>query len=86
MMASSRSCAASPRHRCSKSMHVIDDVRNFLFGPPGSGGMDLPALNIQRSRDMGLPSYNQARLDFGLPAAANLRRHYLRRCHSNRAD
>ncbi|WP_158230985.1 peroxidase family protein [Rhodopirellula bahusiensis] len=49
---------------------VIDDLRNFLFGPPGSGGMDLAAMNIQRGRDMGLPSYNQARIDFGLAPAA----------------
>ncbi|TKB72677.1 MAG: LEPR-XLL domain-containing protein, partial [Nitrospira sp.] len=46
--------------------HVVDELRNFLFGPPGSGGMDLVSLNIQRGRDMGLPSYAQARLDFGL--------------------
>ncbi|MCA9198770.1 MAG: hypothetical protein KDA87_14575, partial [Planctomycetales bacterium] len=47
---------------------LVDDVRNFLFGPAGSGGLDLASLNIQRGRDMGLPSYNQARIDFGLPA------------------
>jgi RHS repeat-associated protein len=45
---------------------VIDELRNFLFGPPGSGGMDLPAMNLQRGRDLGLPSYTQARIDLGL--------------------
>ncbi|MEM7306635.1 MAG: peroxidase family protein [Planctomycetota bacterium] len=37
--------------------YLIDDVRNFLFGPPGAGGFDLAALNVQRGRDHGLPSY-----------------------------
>ena len=45
---------------------VIDDVRNFLFGPPGSGGLDLPSLNIQRGRDHGLPDYNSMRVAYGL--------------------
>ena len=45
---------------------LVDDVRNFLFGPPGAGGFDLGSLNIQRGRDHGLPSYNEARVAYGL--------------------
>ncbi len=46
--------------------HVIDDVRNFLFGPPGAGGFDLVSLNIQRGRDHGLPDFNSVRESYGL--------------------
>jgi peroxidase len=58
---------------------VIDDVRNFLFGPPGAGGLDLVSLNIQRGRDHGLPDFNAVRAEFGLP------RKSIRRITSDRA-
>ncbi len=44
---------------------VIDDIRNFLFGPPGQGGLDLAAININRGRDRGLPDYNSIRKAIG---------------------
>ncbi|MEZ4913498.1 MAG: peroxidase family protein [Chitinophagales bacterium] len=47
---------------------VINDLRNFLFGEPGNGGMDLVAINIQRGRDRGLSEYNTIRTDFGMSA------------------
>jgi hypothetical protein len=50
---------------------LVDDVRNFLFGPPGAGGFDLASLNIQRGRDHGLPGYNALRVAYGLPAKAS---------------
>ena len=47
---------------------VVDDVRNFLFGAPGQGGLDLVSLNVQRGRDHGLGSFNETRAAYGLPA------------------
>ncbi|WP_411819306.1 peroxidase family protein [Hyphococcus formosus] len=48
---------------------IVDDLRNFLFGPPGAGGFDLAALNIQRGRDRGIGSYNDVREGLGLGRA-----------------
>jgi len=48
---------------------VVDDVRNFLFGPPGAGGFDLASLNMQRGRDHAIPGYNDWRAYYGLPRA-----------------
>ena len=45
---------------------LVDDVRNFLFGPPGAGGFDLASLNLQRGRDHGLADINSVRLALGL--------------------
>ena len=45
---------------------VVDDVRNFLFGPPGAGGLDLAAININRGRERGIPNLNAVREAFGL--------------------
>ncbi len=50
---------------------IVDDLRNFLFGQPGQGGLDLSSLNMQRGRDHGLPDYNSLREAYGLARKAS---------------
>jgi hypothetical protein len=47
-------------------LKMVSAVRNIMFGPPGAGGTDLGAVDIQRGRDHGLPDYNTLREGYGL--------------------
>lgn len=59
--------AGLPSKACQEiDTKVVNDLRTFLFGPPGAGGFDLAALNIQRGRDHGLADYNSMRVAYGL--------------------
>ena len=54
---------------------MVDELRNFLFGPPGAGGLDLAALNIQRGRDVGMPDFRRlsiSRSNFPVTEFSNL--------------
>ncbi len=48
-------------------LKLVNAVRNVMFGPPGAGGTDLMAVDIQRGRDHGLPDYNTLRESYNLP-------------------
>jgi hypothetical protein len=51
---------------------IVEDVRSFLFGPPSAMNLlDLPALNMQRARDHGIPGYNILRQSYGLSSYNN---------------
>ncbi|MCP9261367.1 Peroxidasin [Dirofilaria immitis] len=53
--------------------HISDAIRNHLFqrSTDSYTGMDLPAINIQRGRDHGIPPYNSYREICGMHRARN---------------
>lgn len=40
---------------------IVEDLRDYMYGPMRFSRSDAVALTIQRGRDFGLPSYNQIR-------------------------
>uniref|UniRef100_G3SQS7 Myeloperoxidase n=1 Tax=Loxodonta africana TaxID=9785 RepID=G3SQS7_LOXAF len=61
-----RGLMASPAKLNRQNQIVVDEVRDRLFKQVMRIGLDLPALNMQRSRDHGLPGYNAWRRFCGL--------------------
>ncbi|KAK0417047.1 hypothetical protein QR680_012805 [Steinernema hermaphroditum] len=47
---------------------VVEDLRDFIFGPMHFTRLDVVSSSIMRGRDNGLPSYNELRKSFGLPS------------------
>lgn len=45
---------------------ISNSVRNVMFGPPGAGGTDLMAMDVQRGRDHGIVDYNELRAAYNL--------------------
>lgn len=59
-----RGALTDPSEVCDRHMGV--DLRNHMFQTTESNGLDLSALNIQRGRDHGLPSYSDYRRSVSL--------------------
>ncbi|XP_078388337.1 dual oxidase 2-like [Cetorhinus maximus] len=50
---------------------IVEDLRDYMYGPLKFSRSDLMALTIQRSRDHGLPTFNTARQAFQLSPISN---------------
>uniref|UniRef100_A0A915BN44 NAD(P)H oxidase (H2O2-forming) n=1 Tax=Parascaris univalens TaxID=6257 RepID=A0A915BN44_PARUN len=46
---------------------IVEDLRDFVFGPMHFTRLDVVASSIMRGRDNGLPPYNELRKSFNLP-------------------
>ncbi|CAJ0942291.1 unnamed protein product, partial [Mesorhabditis belari] len=47
---------------------VVEDLRDYIFGPMHFTRLDVVSTSIMRGRDNGVPPYNVMRRQFGLPA------------------
>ncbi|KAG9331932.1 hypothetical protein JZ751_016569 [Albula glossodonta] len=45
---------------------IVEDLRDYMYGPMTFSRSDLVAMTVQRGRDNGLPTYNQARAALSL--------------------
>jgi peroxidase len=46
-------------------LKAVDATRNFLYGDPILGGLDIVSINIMRSRERGIPDFNTIRRETG---------------------
>ncbi|XP_045693022.1 LOW QUALITY PROTEIN: eosinophil peroxidase [Phyllostomus hastatus] len=67
-----RGLMATPAKLNRQDSMLVDELRDRLFEQVRRIGLDLAALNMQRSRDHGLPGYNAWRRFCGLSQPRNL--------------
>uniref|UniRef100_G3SQS0 Eosinophil peroxidase n=2 Tax=Loxodonta africana TaxID=9785 RepID=G3SQS0_LOXAF len=67
-----RGLMATPAKLNRQDSMMVDELRDRLFQQVRRIGLDLAALNMQRSRDHGLPGYNAWRRFCGLSQPRNL--------------
>ncbi|XP_069337244.1 eosinophil peroxidase [Eulemur rufifrons] len=67
-----RGLMATPAKLNRQDSMLVDELRDRLFRQVRRIGLDLAALNMQRSRDHGLPGYNAWRRFCGLSQPRNL--------------
>ncbi|NXP22747.1 PERE peroxidase, partial [Scytalopus superciliaris] len=68
-----RNLMATPAKLMTQQQMVVDELRDRLFEQVERIGFDLAALNMQRSRDHGLPGYNSWRRFCGLSEPSGVR-------------